>query len=74
MAFMNITCRCGCTADIDAFCRTELFGELPKGQYQCPGCGVAWKRVESEHRILRYGSAATIIPGRVELVMVNGRL
>jgi len=73
MAWMNITCKCGHTADIDDFCRTLLFGELPKGQFQCPGCGEAWKRVESEHSILRHGSAATIIAGRVELVMVDSR-
>jgi len=74
MAWMNLTCKCGHTADIDAFCRTALFGELPRGQYQCPGCGIAWRRVESEHRIMRHGSAATIIPGRVEMVAVDGRL
>lgn len=74
MGYVNITCSCGYTADLGEFCRTPLYGELPPGQFQCPYCKVAWRRKESEHRILRSESAAIIIPGRVEMVPVAGRL
>ncbi|MHC1696875.1 MAG: hypothetical protein AB9919_02175 [Geobacteraceae bacterium] len=74
MAWMKLSCRCGFCADLDDFCRTPVFGELPYGQYQCPSCGYAWRRKESEHRVLRHGSAATFIPGKVELVAIEGRL
>jgi hypothetical protein len=73
MAWMNITCRCGHTNDYTAFCSTDMFGDLPYGQYQCPGCGVAWQRKESGHRIISSGSAATIVPGKVELQIIDSR-
>jgi hypothetical protein len=38
-----ITCTCGHIADLDAFCRTEIAGELPAGHYQCPSCHRAWR-------------------------------
>jgi hypothetical protein len=71
---MNITCRCGHEADLLAFCKTPLFGELPKGHYQCPACKISWKRQESEHRILRHGSAATFVAGRVDLIPLESKL
>lgn len=71
---MQITCGCGHTADYDKFCRTTLSGWLPPGQFQCPGCGEAWARKESEHRIIRAGSEAMIIPGRVDIVAIDRRL
>lgn len=74
MPWMNITCICGHTADIDDFCRTPIGGELPKGHFQCPACNRAWRRKESEHRILRFGTEATLIPGKVELVPIEARL
>jgi len=74
MGFINVTCTCGYTGDLADFCRTPVYGELPQGHFQCPGCKIAWQRKESEHRILRHGSAATIIPGKVEMVPVAGRL
>lgn len=74
MAYINITCQCSHTADLGDFCRTTMFGELPPGHFQCPACGTAWRRRESEHRILRSGSEATIIPGRVEVFRIDSRL
>lgn len=71
---MQITCKCGHTADIDKFCRTLISGELPAGQFQCPGCGSAWQRKESGHRIIRAGSEAMIIPGWVDVVSIERRL
>lgn len=71
---MQITCKCSHTASFDAFCRTAISGELPPGQFQCPGCGEAWRRKESEHRIIRAGSEAMIIPGRVDIVAIERRL
>lgn len=74
VAWINVTCRCGHTADFAEFCRTTIGGELPPGQFQCPACSIAWRRKESGHRILRAGSEVAIIPGKVELVPVQGRL
>lgn len=74
MAWLHITCKCKHTADFTEFCRTPIFGDLPKGHYQCPSCGLAWLRKESEHSILRHGSAATIVSGRVDLVPIEARL
>ncbi len=71
---INITCKCGHTADLEEFCRTPIGGELPPGHFQCPRCGEAWKRVESEHRILRAGDEATIIAGKVLVVPTERRL
>lgn len=40
----NVTCgHCKNTADLMEFCTTEIQGELPSGQYQCPACKRAWK-------------------------------
>lgn len=74
MSWMMITCKCGHSADMDLFCRTLISGELPAGQFQCPKCGLAWQRKESEHRIIRAGSEAMIIPGRVDVVLIDRRL
>jgi hypothetical protein len=74
MAWMHITCQCGHTADLDEFCQTPLFGQLPRGTYQCPACRVSWKRQESDHRIIRHGSAATYVAGKVEIALVESRL
>ena len=74
MGFMQITCRCGHQADMDEFSRTLISGDLPPGQFQCPSCGVAWQRKESGHRIIRAGSEAMIIAGRVDVVLIERRL
>lgn len=74
MAWLTLKCECGHSADLIEFCRTPIGGELPPGQFQCPGCGRAWRRRESEHRILRAGSEMTIIPGKVEIVPVDAQL
>ena len=69
-----VTCKCSYTADLFDFTRTPISGDLPPGHFQCPSCGVAWRRKESEHRILRAGSEATIIAGRVDILPVESRL
>lgn len=74
MAWMNITCKCGHTDSFDAFCSTPMYGQLPPGQYQCPACGIAWKRQEADFKILRHGSAATYFASRVECVVIDARL
>lgn len=71
---MQIACGCGHTDKFDAFCHTAISGWLPPGQFQCPKCGEAWARKESEHRIIRAGSEAMIIPGRVDIVSIERRL
>ena len=42
--YCQITCgSCGATHDFEEFCRTPISGPLPRGQYQCPSCLVAWR-------------------------------
>lgn len=74
MNWVNITCTCGHTADMDEFCRTLIGGELPPGHFQCPACKRAWKRKESGYRVLRCDDAVTIIADHVEIVAVEARL
>jgi ssDNA-binding Zn-finger/Zn-ribbon topoisomerase 1 len=74
LGFVNVTCKCGHVADLDEFCRTPVFGELPKGEYQCPACGYAFKRVFSEVKTFKAGGEWHAIPGKCELVQVAGRL
>lgn len=71
---ISITCHCGYSADLFDFTHTTISGDLPPGHFQCPKCGTAWRRKESEYRILRAGSEATIIPGRVDVILVESRL
>lgn len=74
ISYCTLTCQCGHEADLDEFCRTPVSGELPKGHYQCPGCGYAWQRKESEHKIITNGFESMMIPGKVELLPVSARL
>lgn len=71
---ITLSCKCGHVADFDLFCKTPLFGDLPKGHYQCPDCGFAFKRVHSDYQVLRSDSAVTFYPGRVELVQIGSLL
>lgn len=42
----GITCgNCGHEGEIDTFTATPSGADLPQNHYQCPACGVAWKRV-----------------------------
>ena len=75
LGFVNVTCgSCGHVADLDEFCCTPIFGELPKGEHQCPACGVAFRRVMGEWKVYQVGGTVVGIPGKVELVSVAGRL
>lgn len=74
MSWVTLSCKCGHVDDLDKFCRTVVSGELPAGQFQCPGCGYAWRRRESEHRLIRAGSEAMIIPGKITLEACEARL
>lgn len=69
---MKITCgSCGHTGSIDDFCRTSVFGELPKNQYQCPGCQLAIERRMGEARLLPSGF---VMPGKIEIVAIQARM
>lgn len=60
----NINCgACGHSADIELFSRTPIFGELPAGHFQCPGCGRAWRIVKGKVSVspTRYYELAGII-------------
>jgi ribosomal protein S27E len=73
MAWMHIACGgCGHEADIDAFTRTAVFGELPKNTFQCPACGLAIERRMSGPGV-SYGPGR-YVSGPVELVVVESRL
>jgi transposase len=73
MPWMLMSCgKCGHIDDIDAFCSTPIYGELTRGTYQCPACGIAIQ--------LRISGPGTLspsglyVPGSVELVEVQSRL
>lgn len=74
--WITVTCgRCGHQADVDLWTRTTVQGELPPGQFQCPGCRLAFRRKEVEPgRTVRAGAERMYIPGRVALVPCEGRL
>lgn len=74
MDYASIACSCGHKDSLDNFCKTPVFGELPPGQFQCPGCGAAWKRKEGGHKLLRAGKETMIIPTTVSIVPLQGRL
>ena len=71
---MWITCECGHTDDFDKFTKTPIFGDLPKGFYQCPSCKQAWVRKEEGYRVITSGSASMVIPERVSVVRVDARM
>lgn len=71
--------RCGCCgerSDFDLFTRTELAGDLPPGQFQCPRCNYAWQlRSAGPVRILTAASGERMaFREKVELVAVQARL
>lgn len=69
----QIQCKCGHSDGFDAFCRTEISGELPPGQFQCPACGYAWAvRPKGPPTVSCDGMF--VIPADRELVAVQGRL
>ena len=71
MAWMKVKCgHCGQDADIDAWTSTLIYGELPPGRYQCPHCGTAFKRQIGPSEVWN----GRIIPGKVKLVPVEGRM
>jgi hypothetical protein len=73
MPWMLITCgSCGQSADIDAFTRTPVGGELPKNTFQCPACGCAFER-RVKGPGTRYESGL-YVPGPMEVVRVETRL
>lgn len=73
MPWMNITCGfCRHEADIDAFTRTAVFGELPANVYQCPSCRRAIRRAVTGPGT-RYDNGH-YVPGPVALVDEPSRL
>lgn len=72
---IRLTCgHCGHQDELDCFCRTPIGGELPKGQYQCPACNIAWRRVQSDYRMIQAGKERLFIPGKIQLVPCDGSL
>ena len=70
---MYISCgSCNQTGDFGDFTRTAVGGDLPKGSYQCPFCGTAWK-IESEGppKVLDSGF---VMPAPLKIVKTDGRL
>ncbi|HUS37325.1 MAG TPA: hypothetical protein VM680_18405 [Verrucomicrobiae bacterium] len=39
---ITITHICGYIGAYEEFCFTPIFGELPRGEFQCPQCKQAW--------------------------------
>lgn len=47
----TITCgRCCCESPAVQWREAPLYGELPQDEYQCPRCGDAWRREQTEYR------------------------
>lgn len=44
-----ITHVCGYMGAYDEFCFTPVFGELPRGEFQCPACKQAWTVRDVKH-------------------------
>lgn len=53
--WMNVSCSCGHTADLEEFTRRPLAGELPPGEFQCPACQKAWRVEKTPIEINRFG-------------------
>lgn len=69
---ITITCgHCGQQSDFDNWTRTPVAGELPRGHYQCPACGIAFKRQMGPSTVYPSG---LVIGGDVELVPVQASL
>lgn len=72
MSYAMITCgHCGHQDDFDAFTRTPVFGDLPKGVIQCPNCGIATEKRHGTPALLESGF---VMPGAVSLVQIDSRL
>lgn len=68
----TITCgSCGHETDADRFCRTPMFGQLPKNTYQCPKCKTAFERRMAPATVLESGF---VMPGKISLEKVEARL
>lgn len=60
--FVTITCgHCRLPSDYDKFMRTEIFGDLPHDEYQCPRCQQAWRRERCDAPVWPQKSI-TIVP------------
>jgi len=72
-SYCTVTCgRCGNSEDIDLFTSTPVAGDLPKGHFQCPFCGLAWKIVaDGEAKMLQSG---VVIPPKAKVETTEGRL
>lgn len=72
-SYCSVTCgRCGNSDDIERFTSVPIAGDLPKGHFRCPFCGLAWKIVaEGEAQMLENGF---VVPPKVKVVASEGRL
>lgn len=71
--FCSVTCgRCDNSDDFERFTSTPVAGDLPKGHFQCPFCGLSWKIVaDGEAKMLPSGF---VMPPKVKVVASEGRL
>ncbi len=42
---MMVCGECGYKSGLSAFCETDIYGELPPNEYQCPNCQYAFRKV-----------------------------
>ena len=76
-SYCMLTCgKCGHQADMFDFCATPVYGALPPGQYQCPGCGTAFKvQAAGELRILTAPDGEVMaFREKTEVVAIGARL
>lgn len=67
---MMITCgKCGGVDSIENWTERPVSGPLPKGQFQCPACGLAFQRREvTPGKLLDNGRDRLYLPGKIALV------
>lgn len=70
VSWMTISCpKCGQVHDVEEWVRRPVSGFLPPGQFQCPGCRYAFRRVEvAPGRMFSVRGRKEYIPGKIALV------
>lgn len=69
---IGMTCgACGHFDDLAQFTRTAVFGDLPRGHFQCPACGWSVERTQGQPMVHRSGF---VEPGAVTLMPLGARL
>lgn len=63
-ALFTITCgRCGQPATLTRWKRRAIGGDLPANEFQCPACGLAFRRTANpDHATKSWAPAIVLVP------------